>query len=140
MIVGSTPATTQLCNGKTKGLTVCTSVMDYFSRVILKQFVLKYSPFGVSFWSDIATCFAALVPKYSHFVWRDSSGSTYLTIGRQMAGLVEFNHDEQPPGELSKSSRFSVRLFRRLFSVAVFLSLRPNSTPPHPNSSRLQAG
>ena len=41
------------------------------------------------FWSK--TCFAALVLKYSSFVWRDSSGSTHLTTGRQMAGLVEFN-------------------------------------------------
>ena len=90
------------------------------------------------FWSK--TCFAALVLKYSSFVWLDSSASTHLTTDRQMASLVDFNHDEQPSRELSKSSRLSVRLFLRLFSATVFLSLRPNPTPPHPHSHRLQAG
>ena len=69
-----------------------------------------------------------LVQIYPSFVSRDSSGSTHLTTGRQMAGLVKFNHDEQLPRELLKSSRTSVRLFSSTLFCHSF-----SSTPPKPN-------
>ena len=59
---------------------------------------------------------------------KNRCGSTQLTTGRQMAGLVDTNHNEQHPGELSKSSRTPARLF----SSTLFCH-RFSCTPPKPN-------
>ena len=99
-----------------------------------------YQSYGLFFRGPFRSeiCFAAptgsLVLKHPSFVSRVSSGSMHFTTGRQMVGLVEFNHDEQPLRELSKSSRISARLFFDSFLPQFFFHCaqtqrRPTPTP-----------